>query len=206
MELPSQQISMLPFWLQRTAERAQSQGPVADHISVRRETCHVETQDGFKVLKCSEIREVFRCAADGQREIVEKTESTHVKPYEQPCFESSSGRYDGVMEGPMGPAVSATLGQMLDDFFQYAAELQQSLEQQDAYTGGGSSSSWLQLGRGVSSSSSSSTDDTADSSSRLFSWWQRRKAAAAASNPGAGQPSLQQLVRESSSGQHVQEL
>jgi hypothetical protein len=65
MELPSQQMSMLPFWLQRTAERAQSQAPVADHISVRRETCHVETQDGFKVLKCSEIREVFRCAADG---------------------------------------------------------------------------------------------------------------------------------------------
>jgi hypothetical protein len=39
-------------------------------------------------------------------------------------------RYDGVMEGPIGPAVSATLGQMLDDFFQYAAELQQSLEEQ----------------------------------------------------------------------------
>lgn len=41
-----------------------------------------------------------------------------------------SCRYDGVMEGPMGSAVNATLGQMLDDFFQYAAELQQSLEQQ----------------------------------------------------------------------------
>lgn len=44
-------------------------------------------------------------------------------------------RYDGVMDGPMGPAVSATLGQMLDDFFQYAAELQQSLEQQGALHG-----------------------------------------------------------------------
>jgi hypothetical protein len=39
-------------------------------------------------------------------------------------------RYDDVMDGPIGPVVSATLGQMLDDFFQYAAELQQSLEQQ----------------------------------------------------------------------------
>lgn len=44
-------------------------------------------------------------------------------------------RYDGVMDGPMGPVVSATLGQMLDDFFQYAAELQQSLEQQGALHG-----------------------------------------------------------------------
>lgn len=33
------------------------------------------------------------------------------------------------MDGPLAPVVSATLGQMLDDFFQYAAELQQSLEQ-----------------------------------------------------------------------------
>jgi hypothetical protein len=66
MEL-SQGASMLPFWLQRTAERAQfqAQAQIADHISVRRETCRVETQDGFKVLKCEEIREVFRCAADG---------------------------------------------------------------------------------------------------------------------------------------------
>lgn len=65
MELPPHHQSIiLPLWLQRTAER-QPQAPAADHISVRRETCHVETQDGFKVLKCSEIREVFRCAADG---------------------------------------------------------------------------------------------------------------------------------------------
>jgi hypothetical protein len=58
---------LLPCWLQRTAERAQSQAlaQVPDHISVRRETCRVETRDGFKVLKCEEIREVFRCAADG---------------------------------------------------------------------------------------------------------------------------------------------
>lgn len=67
MELPPHQ-HLLPLWLQRTAERPQTQAlqaSAADHISVRRETCHVETQDGFKVLKCSEIREVFRCAADG---------------------------------------------------------------------------------------------------------------------------------------------
>ena len=60
-----QLFAQLPSWLQRTAERAQSQVQVPDHISVRRETCRVETQDGFKVLKCEEMMEVFRCAADG---------------------------------------------------------------------------------------------------------------------------------------------
>jgi len=43
---------------------------------------------------------------------------------------SSPCRYDEVVNGPLGPVVSATLGQMLDDFFQYAAELQHSLDQQ----------------------------------------------------------------------------
>mgnify|MGYP001810582404 CR=1 FL=1 len=58
---------MLPFWLQRTAERAQQQQVQSlDHMTtVRRETCRVESQNGFKVLKCEEIKEVFRCAADG---------------------------------------------------------------------------------------------------------------------------------------------
>lgn len=41
-------------------------------------------------------------------------------------------RYEDAVNGPLGPVVSASLGQMLDDFFQYAAELQQSLEQQGA--------------------------------------------------------------------------
>jgi hypothetical protein len=54
---------MLPFWLQRTAERAQQQQ--VQSMTVRRETCRVESQNGFKVLKCEEIKEVFRCAADG---------------------------------------------------------------------------------------------------------------------------------------------
>jgi hypothetical protein len=61
---------MLRFWLQRTAERAQQQqqqvqSSAVDHMTVRRETCRVESQNGFKVLKCEEIKEVFRCAADG---------------------------------------------------------------------------------------------------------------------------------------------
>jgi len=65
MELPH--IHLLPSWLQRTAERAQSraQASLSDHISVRHETCRVETQDGFRVLKCEEIKEVFRLAHDG---------------------------------------------------------------------------------------------------------------------------------------------
>lgn len=37
----------------------------------------------------------------------------------------------------MAPVVSSTLGQMLDEFFQYANELQQSLEEQ------GELSAWL---------------------------------------------------------------
>lgn len=66
MELPHMHLQM-PFWLQRTAERAQSraQASISDHISVRHETCRIETQDGFRVLKCEEIKEVFRLAHDG---------------------------------------------------------------------------------------------------------------------------------------------
>lgn len=45
----------------------------------------------------------------------------------------------------MGPAVSATLGQMLDDFFQYAAELQQSLEQQGEACMGWLDMMWAQF-------------------------------------------------------------
>jgi hypothetical protein len=39
-------------------------------------------------------------------------------------------RHDDPASAALRPAFAATLGQMLDDFFQYATELQQSLEQQ----------------------------------------------------------------------------
>lgn len=58
-------FQLLPVhWLQRVAER--SPAPMPEHISsIRREECRVETVDGFKVLKCRELLEVFRCSADG---------------------------------------------------------------------------------------------------------------------------------------------
>jgi hypothetical protein len=39
-------------------------------------------------------------------------------------------RHNDLASAALNPAFAATLGQMLDDFFQYATELQQSLEQQ----------------------------------------------------------------------------
>lgn len=54
-----------PQWLQRTAERQSARVNVPDHVTERRETCHVESVDGFKVLKCTQTREVLRRCADG---------------------------------------------------------------------------------------------------------------------------------------------
>ncbi|WIA40742.1 hypothetical protein OEZ86_004426 [Tetradesmus obliquus] len=201
-------LPRLPAWLQATAERRLPRQPDREQTqTIREETCYVDEIDGVSVIRCQELVERFRLCADGQKEMVESSTSTHVRPYGTGMHCSSSSRHDDLANAALNPAFAATLGQMLDDFFQYATELQQSLEQQDAQADSGYGwrlpAAWLSSS---DSSSSSSSDATSSSSSPgLFGWWQRRKgSAAAAGGSQGGQPSLQQLVRESSST--VQEI
>lgn len=191
-------------WLQRTAERrAQPAPPAVLGLETRsRETCEVATsEDGFSVLRCQEVLERFRLAADGHRELVESTTSTSVRPYDGAALSAggaapASSRYAEAM-----PAISATLGQMLDDFFVYAANLQDALEQQ---------------GVDVRAAAAASGEEQHQQrlpgslwpggSGGLFGWWQRKRSPQEeepARQSGA-QPSLQQLVRQS--GAHTHEL
>jgi hypothetical protein len=98
---------------------------------------------------------------------------------------------------------------MLDEFFQYATELQLSLEEQgvhaapmDSSSSSSSPSRWRFPGT-VKAEAAGSRQSSSDVSSNggLFGWWLRKKAA---KSSGDQQPSLQQLVRESSS--HTQEI
>eukprot|EP00775_Hariotina_reticulata_P000244 gene244-449_t len=120
----------LPSWLERTSERTRRQS-LPEQI-ITEVTCSIEHRDGFAVKRCEQIRERFRLCADGQREMVESSSSTFIEPVDERSACSNSGGLASSEEfnTTVAPVLSATLGQMLDDFFQYATELQHSLEQQ----------------------------------------------------------------------------
>ncbi|KAF6255263.1 hypothetical protein COO60DRAFT_1536262 [Scenedesmus sp. NREL 46B-D3] len=187
-------LPRLPAWLQATADRRSLRQPEKERTqTIRQETCYVDEIDGVSIMRCQELVERFRLCADGQKEMVESSTSSHVLPYGTGMRCSSSSRHDDLASAALNPAFAATLGQMLDDFFQYATELQQSLEQQDAPADAGYS--WR-----LPSAWSSSNDSSSSEQPGLFGWWQRRKGnSAAAGSSNGGQPSLQQLVRASSS-------
>lgn len=52
--------TLLPWWMQATAER-----PPLPEQTITAVTCTVEKRDGFAVQRCEEIRERFRLCADG---------------------------------------------------------------------------------------------------------------------------------------------
>jgi hypothetical protein len=63
----------LPHWLRANGQKQlqqqqqqQQQQDAVQHVTERQETCHVETTpDGFRVLRCTETRELLRQCADG---------------------------------------------------------------------------------------------------------------------------------------------
>lgn len=57
----------LPSWLLATAERAHGPVPLPQHAvtTERKTTCTVVDVEGFKVLSCTETRELLRLCADG---------------------------------------------------------------------------------------------------------------------------------------------
>ncbi|KAF8060100.1 hypothetical protein HT031_005039 [Scenedesmus sp. PABB004] len=194
-----------PRWLRATADAlpARPAPSGASEQTIRSETCTVESLDGIAVLRCEEVLERFRLAADGHREMVESSSSTTIRPYgaaPEGLRASSSGRYDDAAAAAMAPVISATLGQMLDDFFAYAHDLQDSLEQRGVHADGDAGGWRLSGARGGGADGGSGGADgggSGGSSSGLFGWWQRRKGGAAGApsvgSPG-GQPSLQQLA------------
>eukprot|EP00877_Chromochloris_zofingiensis_P003483 jgi/Chrzof1/13135/Cz07g21070.t1 len=96
-----------------------------------RETCSVEEHDGFKVWRCKQTLKRYRMCFEGHKEEVESTTTTTVRPFHSDVSgsgpSSSSAPHTGGIKASSGAVMNAAMGQMLEEFFDYATELQRSL-------------------------------------------------------------------------------